>query len=958
MAEQTTNLGLKKPTYSEFSDVEVINENSDIIDAAVKSDRDRLDAIEGWKPSESGANDQILRSNGDGTTRWDDAATGEEIGTAVTAWLGEHVDPTETAVIDDTLTVEHAAAEAKATGDKISALKSAFTENTGAEEIEGWVTKKRIKTSESTVDFTPSSTTAQYACIVADCVAGEKFTLSGYGTNTSYRLVCWCANDGTVIERFGNNTTCEDDIIVAPTNAQKLVVNTQYTSTSKYYLFRGVTSAANDKANKKKTKAASDAIGKITGNVLVDATSENAYIDLSSSTADVTAPVYSYGSMYAVISCDPGDVFTITTHGGSSGRAYGFIDDEGNVLEAAPASTNYDNYTVVAPADADKLIVNAYQFQMIVFSGEPIGQTVEQIEFSVFGGNIEHNKAAVTAMPAVNDGKQFRIDIGKTLATARKISNALIENRIVDIPQNTYSVSFKAYHSDTNYGSLFLDASGVIIDGYANHEASGTVVTVNVPRNAVQFVYSFSTAFDDFDVVFYGEGVKPETQILPPIGLHTVPESIGVLNAIKRARQLTDIKWTPNMNIPRTSLLWGGSEHQYFEDQFTAGKEYEGIPYGDYLTDYDPVIGVSRPIDVFATSVCNEDTAVGQASEYGRYHACYYGCACTGLTSYALGLPYTYSTYYGNIEGMVTQFKLIEGGVRHSLATLKLCDVVQMSGHCALITDIIYADDGSIEYIEISEESRDGNINKNVIGGPYGGKARRFTMTPDEFFTYYADFYIMRYAYIDGVTYKASPYVPMPDEGNRIRLLNLPVLPYYGNKCMLAGSAVCKLLISSTGYTHLIVKKNGTAWNENGTTDPYSVTNLEEISITCDSDEAVYTAFLATYDNGTIKYKTDPCEWYVKGTITVTATASASEVEFTVKTVRAELLPWFANIKRTDTVRGYNHMIFDDYAVEYSSGYYTYTFSVSFTGETPTGYIIGLKSDDYGAVYITGSIGS
>lgn len=834
-------------------------------------------------------------------------------------------------------------------------IKSTIQKNTGAEEVEGWEIGKRIKNNGDTVDFNPVSTTVQYACIVADCTGGEKFTLSAYGANTSYRVVCWCLNDGTVVARCANGTTCVDDIIEAPATAQKLVVNTQYTSESKYYLFRGITSAAAEKALAQKENLLSDAVGKITGNV-IKATGENAYIDLSGSTADVTAPVYSLGSKYAVVPCTSGDAFTITTRGGASGRAYGFIDGEGNILAVAPEATYYDNYTLIAPADAEKLIVNSYLSTMLIYSGSPICKTVENMGFAVFGGTVRYENEEVAAMPSSYDGWQFKIKIGETLATTRRLHLDIIRNRIIDIPQSAHSVMFRAYHTDANYGSLFLNANGVIVNGYANSGVSGTVVTVRIPEDAVRFVYSYPTSFEDYSVVFYGDGIKPQMPSVPPIGLHTMPESIGVLNAIKRARQITDIKWTPDMNIPRTSLLWGGSEHQYFEDSFTAGKEYEGIPYGDFLGNYDQVIGLSRPIDVFATSVCNPDTAVGRESEYGKYHACYYGCACTGLTAYALGLPYTYSTYYGNIEGMVTLFKLIENGVRHSLETIKLGDVVQMNGHCALITDIIYADDGNVEYIEISEESRDGNANKDVIGGQYGGKARRFTMTQDEFFTYYADFYIMRYAYIDSVTYKASPYVPMPDEGNRIRLLNLPVLPYYGNKCMLDGNSVCKLLISSTGYTHLIVKKNGIEWNEDGTANPYSISGRDEINITCDPDEAVYTAFLATYKDGTIRYKTDSCEWYVKGTIEVTASVTGSNVDFTVRMARAELLPWFVNIKRTDTLRGYNHLIFDDYEVTYSSGYYTYTFSVPFTGDAPASFIMGVRSDNYGAAYIAGTI--
>ena len=76
------------------------------------------------KPSNNGTNDQILRSNGDGSTRWDNAATSNEIGTAVTSWLNENVTGEGSVVVDETLSVSGAAADAKVVGDEIAALKT------------------------------------------------------------------------------------------------------------------------------------------------------------------------------------------------------------------------------------------------------------------------------------------------------------------------------------------------------------------------------------------------------------------------------------------------------------------------------------------------------------------------------------------------------------------------------------------------------------------------------------------------------------------------------------------------------------------------------------------------------------------------------------------------------------------------------------------------------------------
>lgn len=130
MATQTTNYHLIKPEYGDAADISVLNDNMDTVDSELKSQSDRIDGVTDdfstFKPSGNGTADQILRTNGDGTTRWDNAATQAEIGAAVTDWLDEHVSGGQTLAVDDTLSVQGAAADSKKTGDKIADLKSAI----------------------------------------------------------------------------------------------------------------------------------------------------------------------------------------------------------------------------------------------------------------------------------------------------------------------------------------------------------------------------------------------------------------------------------------------------------------------------------------------------------------------------------------------------------------------------------------------------------------------------------------------------------------------------------------------------------------------------------------------------------------------------------------------------------------------------------------------------------------
>ena len=66
------------------------------------------------------------------------------------------------------------------------------------------------------------------------------------------------------------------------------------------------------------------------------------------------------------------------------------------------------------------------------------------------------------------------------------------------------------------------------------------------------------------------------------LGLHLMPNSLGELNMVRRARQFTDIKWTPSANVKRRSYAEkdaSGGSTLGFQDTFLSGTEYKGIPY-------------------------------------------------------------------------------------------------------------------------------------------------------------------------------------------------------------------------------------------------------------------------------------------------------------------------------------------------------------------------------------------
>ena len=100
-----------------------------------------------------------------------DTKFGDDIGDNVTAWLTEHVTPSGSAVVvDDTLTIQGAAADAKKTGDKISGLK---------EDLQGH-SDKAIKA----LSFSDGTPSGDYSIVFPTFVQGG-ISISG-GTTIKY----------------------------------------------------------------------------------------------------------------------------------------------------------------------------------------------------------------------------------------------------------------------------------------------------------------------------------------------------------------------------------------------------------------------------------------------------------------------------------------------------------------------------------------------------------------------------------------------------------------------------------------------------------------------------------------------------------------------------------------------------------------------------------------------------
>lgn len=452
--------------------------------------------------------------------------------------------------------------------------------------------------------------------------------------------------------------------------------------------------------------------------------------------------------------------------------------------------------------------------------------------------------------------------------------------------------------STSEAGIAFYDSSKAFISGErASLRASANHVElsrITVPAGAVYLRASFfkegssaiTIPFGVFDAVQYDNSLlvkfnNVENDLMKEataLGLHTMPENRGVLNLIKRCRKLTDIKWTPAVDLPR--FMYESTTPPFDEDydgdmalhyigKFEAGKEYTGVPYGrcDDLDDYGynySYVGLNVGFDVFATSVANPQSFVSLESvgDVADHKSIPFAAVCSSLACYALNKSYVSTSDIPNISGLQLITPLKVDGVFISPNTFKLGDVLNLqSHHVSIITDLVKDENGNVVYIEESEATTVGNGNKDVEGSQTGGLCRRVGYDVNDFFARYENYSLYRYDNIGSIPYTPSKYVNVGDELNMARLLDLPVMPYMGEGFKYKAGYLhnTTLAIASTYYNKLRVFKDGTEITGSPFTVPENATSVD-VGF---SESGNYEAYLCKMSGGVNTKASAKCHWSV-----------------------------------------------------------------------------------------------
>lgn len=365
---------------------------------------------------------------------------------------------------------------------------------------------------------------------------------------------------------------------------------------------------------------------------------------------------------------------------------------------------------------------------------------------------------------------------------------------------------------------------------------------------------------------FYYNVVFPTMEERPIT--HELPVSVDMQNAIRRARQLTDIKWTPRVNVPRYSTIQGSTEH--FLDWFYADTEYTGIPYsgagkGEGSGWTTPAewgyahnwLGGIVDFETFVTAARYPNSIMGSKASQAsaNFDSSPFGSVCTALVNYAVdgAWPLRSISNFFNVAGFFKLSTSTLGAL--DVNKLAIGDFMYTSAHVIIITDLLRDEDGNITHVEMSEAATVGIGNNTVLGSQLGGLARRKMWEVNKWKSMYSDYTIYRRPTFYGIPYTPSKYVDTGNEGNGVNIVDLPCIPYMGNKFRYKVGYIVntKILIGATGFNTLVVKKDGSEFNR------FTITGLTEVEVGF-SAAGSYSAYLLDSSN----HKTMSCTWTVE----------------------------------------------------------------------------------------------
>ena len=263
----------------------------------------------------------------------------------------------------------------------------------------------------------------------------------------------------------------------------------------------------------------------------------------------------------------------------------------------------------------------------------------------------------------------------------------------------------------------------------------------------------------------------------------------GEETALRRARQLVDLKWMPFLDVPSCYGVYSKEEEQC------------GVPYSlAYMTNTQ--LGTQVSIHTFMTALQNPYSVLYTENlrDYGGStdSAPFYGSTCSNSVMYVLGIePPFYTRMFGSIPGM-------KKTKDQSPDSIELCDVLWKTGHVMMVYEIERNAENSITKVRLFETTTYDAKDTWIKEYSY-----------DAFLSYWEKSKIVRYKYeyLDQNTdYRASIFAPLEDELSFDYQYNYDICPTLGDRCSYLEGQDVQLAVLSEYFPDIVVYKDGSLY--------------------------------------------------------------------------------------------------------------------------------------------------
>jgi len=287
---------------------------------------------------------------------------------------------------------------------------------------------------------------------------------------------------------------------------------------------------------------------------------------------------------------------------------------------------------------------------------------------------------------------------------------------------------------EVSLASLFTDGA-ITIRPYTT--SSTIILGSQTPHAGCEVCENFE------EIILLQEAEMP-IYLLAEIETQSLPLTQSQRNAVLRARQMREIRWTPLQDI----IGWRGNV------TYRAGSTYTGIPYGQPVNS-GRYVPWQASLEHFASAVQDINSNMYTNFSYFGSHATrapFYATDCSGFVSWALAHPVrTHTGTFPNHAHRITQ----------DINAVQVGDVFNSPSHNLMVTAVEFDAEGNLAAVETMEQTIPVPRHRRYgVGGDSGGIQNLVSRT------FGGGFALYRSNTIGNIPFTSSPVVDVEDGHN------------------------------------------------------------------------------------------------------------------------------------------------------------------------------------------------